>query len=154
MATLLFKTPVPVQPKMDNRFIVEFPEQFNIEPWVFQSITKPRITLKEKTFNFFNIWKYSTVKSTWSNIEMTMLDPIGPSSSAAIKDLIEFCDVNQGDTLFSFTIKALDPTGIEVETWTIDVESLVSVDFGSYDYSKDGIQKITMILKPSDCRLS
>ncbi len=154
MAKLFRAIPIAQEPKRNNRFIVEFPEQFNIEPYVIQSTTKPRLTFTQKTFNLFNIWKYSTVKSTWSNIEMTLFDPIGPSSSAAVVDLIKFCDVNQGDTLFSFTIKALDPTGIEVETWTIDVDSLVSVDFGSYDYSKDGLQKITMILKPSDCRLS
>ncbi len=142
MAELMFKVPVEVEPKRDSRFIVEFPTEFNIESWCIQGATKP-------------LW----VNGEWQNIEIELIDPIGPSMSVAIVSLMEFFKKNKPGlfskkkSLFSINIKSLDPTGVEVEKWTIGIEKLISVDFGSFHYGSDDIQKISIILKPSDCIL-
>jgi hypothetical protein len=164
MATLQFKAPkmpsLTFDPKRKYGFLVEFPEELNIKPYAIQRITKPSVKFSKKEINLFNIIKYSSLKYKWNNIEIELFDLIYPSTSAAVVDLIEFCENKKGKK-FTFKIKVLDPfrEGIEngagdvLETWTIDVQDIVSVDFGKYDYGSKEVQKIKLILKPSDCRL-
>lgn len=143
MAELMFNVPSKIDIKRDNRFIVEFPKEFGIESYFIQGTTKP-------------MW----INGEWQNIQIEFIDPIGPSMSVAIVSLMEFFKKNKPGffskkrSLFSINIKALDPTGVEVEKWTIGIEKLISVDFGSYHYGNDDIQKISLILKPSDCTLN
>lgn len=160
MAILQFKTP-EFDPKRAYGFVVEFPEELNIKPYTIQRITKPSVKFTKKEINFLNILKYSSLKGKWNNIEITLFDLIYPSTSAALVNLVEFCDNKKGKK-FTFKIKVLDPVmegsengvGEVIETWTIDVHSIVSVDFGKYDYGSKEIQKLKLILKPSDCRLN
>ena len=143
MAELFRPIPLHYQPKIDNLFIVEFPEYFNMPPYFIQGVTKPKLE-----------------KGKWSNITVETLDPIYPSMTSSVVDLIHFCELNKPSffskkrNLFSFSIKALDPTGLEVEEWIIDVKQLVSVDFGDFSYADKEFQKIKLIFKPSDCRLN
>lgn len=144
MATLVCKVPVLLEIKRENRFIVEFPKEFDIESWLVRSISRP---------HFKN--------NKWENIEMTFMDPIGPSTSERLFKLINkykkkglFSFLKKD--IFTFQIQSLDPVGQVVETWSVDVKELVSVDFGKYDYGvkdEDSLQIIKMILKPSNCTL-
>lgn len=139
---ILEKLPIPFEVKRNNRFVVEFPKEIEIESWVIQSITKPKL-----------------INGCWANIDIVMLDPINPSTSQAVMKMIEYCDKNKPSlfskkrSLFTFTIKVLDPVGVEVEEWVINVEEFLSADFGNVDYSSDDIQKIKISLQPLNCKL-
>lgn len=140
----IFK-PIPkeFEPKRDNRFVVEFPESFEIAPWIIQSITMPKLT-----------------NDKWENIELSMMDPIGPSASKSTIKLIDFCKKNKpgffkkNKNLFTISISLLDATGVGVEKWTIDIKELISVDFGNLDYREATLKTVKIILKPGDCRLN
>lgn len=148
MADMIIKLPSQYEPKVSNRFIVEFPEHFNMPPYFIQSVTKPRLINRK--------W---WMGNKWENIEIKTLDPIGPSMTSAVVEFIDFCELNKPSLfsknreLFEFTIKALDPTGIEVEKWVIGVKKLISVDFGKFDYENKDLQVIKILLKPSYCIL-
>jgi uncharacterized protein (DUF3820 family) len=71
METNIAKGFVPFEPKYENRFIVEFPEEFNIFNWSVTSITKP---------------KFSYGK--WENMRLVFVDPVGPSTSARLYKLV------------------------------------------------------------------
>lgn len=141
MSTLVFKMP-EIEPKTNHRFVVEFPMELNIESYWVQSISKPKM-----------------VNGKWENITITFIDLIGPSTSDTIFKLIGYCKkkkpgiFSKKRPLFSIKIKSLDPTGFELEAWTINIEKLIAVDFGDYDYGSDDIQTIQVVLKPLDCRL-
>jgi hypothetical protein len=127
------------EPKRNNRFLVEFPEQFNVQQWSIQKINKP---------------KFSDGK--WENIKIEFIDPIAPSTSQSLFKIVEFLktNVNDSKTLFDIKIKSLDPTGVEVEEWIVNVEKVLTISFGELDYGDDKIQQPYLILKPLDCILN
>jgi hypothetical protein len=127
----------PFEPKINNRFIVEFPTEVDIEKYFIKSITKP---------------KYHN--NTWQNIRINFYDPIDPSTSHRLFNIIDKLRINNLKILNSFKIKTLDPTGVTIEQWVIYVDEILTIDFGHFDYSNDGIQTPYMIIKPSNCILN
>jgi hypothetical protein len=145
--------PVPVEqePKRENRFAVEFPGEFELESFLVQKLDKPSITITSTGYE-------------WNNIKIEFIDVIGPNTSRRIYDIIEFCKKQKNkkkwfffkkkqNILFTIYIKSLDPTGVEIERWAINVKDLVSADFGDLDYGSGDMQKCSMTLKPSYCVL-
>lgn len=120
--------------KRNNRFLVNLPKEIDIEPWVITGVSKPKL---------FN--------GQWGHIHMYFVDPIGPSTSQRLFILIN--DIKEKNYKFNFTIESLDPTGVVVEEWFIDVEEVDEIDFGNLDMQDDNIQRIKMIIKPSNCVL-
>lgn len=130
---------IQCEPKTNNRFLVEFPEQFNVRQWSTQKINKP---------------KFSDGK--WENIKIEFIDPIVPSTSQSLFKIVEFLKTNVNDKkiLFDIKIKSLDPTGVEVEEWVVNVEKVLTINFGELDYGDYKIQQPYLILKPLDCILN
>lgn len=138
--------PFQYEYKRINRFMVEFPEELGLESWMVQNISKPKFE-----------------NNKWQNIEIDFIDPIGPSASQKLHELIRLNNNKKFQILdlfkkhkkpiFEFTILALDPTGVEVEKWIICVKAILYVDFGKFDYNNDNITHLKMILKPLDCVL-
>lgn len=124
------------EPKQKNRFSVDFPIETNIDSWYVKSIDKPKFD------NF-----------VWQNIEIEILDIIGPSSGQDINNFINFITKQKeenNEILFEFKIHSLDPTGIMVDEWVIQVEG-VRIDFGEFDYSINEQSTIKIIVKPLNC---
>ena len=139
--------PVPVEhePKRNNLFTVEFPDEFGIESFLVKKINRPKLVLLNDRYE-------------WENFNIEFYDTIGLSMSKSMIKLIQFCAdkksiLNNNRPLFNFSIKSLDPTGVEIEEWVIEVEDLLKVDFGDCDYSDDGLQIVSIVLKPFDCIL-
>ncbi len=141
------RSPVTQEPRFEYRYIVKFPTDLHIPNWCFQLITKPQFKNGE-----------------WSDIEINILDFIGPKSPSKI--IYEFIEKTTKEKLvftplpkykkitnssFNFTITDLDPTGIEIGEWLIEVNNIVSVDYGTCRYNSKDIQFLTVILKVKDC---
>jgi len=128
-----------VEMKYQCKFVVEFPENLGLSSWVVTRITKPQ---------------YSYDK--WGQIQIGFVDPIGPSTSEALYNLIEIIKVfkehNSPSPLFIFKIKSLDPVGGVIEVWEIGVGDVVNINFGSLDYNSDSPQEPTMIIQPAYCK--
>lgn len=137
--------PLECEPKRKNRFIVNFPHIFEIPSFSIQEISRPKL--------FFDVDDYR-----WQNIEINLIDLIGPSTSNGLMNIISFCkelktNNNKNEILFSFIINDLDPTGVTVGTWIIDVKELILVDFGNYDYNSEDLQTCKLVLEPLNCRI-
>ena len=131
--------PMQYEVKRNDRFSVEFPEQFNIQSWSVQKINKPKFT-----------------DGKWENIRVDFIDSIVPSTSQCLFDVVNFIKTNNSDNknLFEVRIKSLDPTGEVVEEWLICVENVLTINFGELDYGNHEFQKPFLILKPLNCVLS
>lgn len=129
---------VQYEPKRNNRFIVEFPEIFGIEKNSITKVNKPKFT-----------------DNKWEDIRVDFVDLIGPSTSQSLYKIIDFINKNDDDNkkLFGFIIASLDPTGMVVETWRIDVEKVLTINFGELDYSDTETQKPYLIVRPLNCVL-
>jgi len=126
------------EPKRNNRFLVQFPEQFNVQQWSIKKINKPKFT-----------------DGKWENIKVEFIDPIAPSTSQSLFKIVDFLKINVNDSkiLFNIKIKSLDPTGVGAEEWVIDVEKVLTINFGELDYGDDKMQQPYLILKPLNCVL-
>lgn len=131
MSETIIKMPIPYEPKKQNRWVVKFKEPFNnIKEWCVAKTTRPKI-----------------VDNNWEDIEITLRDPISPSTSQAVMDGLRA--TNNKIIPISYDLEILDPTGVTVEKWAI--EAIVKeVDFGELNYSNDDLIHIKMILEPTN----
>ena len=124
------KAPFEFEIKVTNRYLVEFPKEFNIDSWCIQKISKPKFT-----------------DGKWENIRMEFIDIISPSISKTLFNNLNKCD-------FQIKIISLDQTMKSIEEWVIQVEKILTVDFGELNYNNQEIQKIFLIVKPVNCILN
>lgn len=123
------------EPKRKNRFMVTFPTEFNIPQHFVRWHTKPKLT-----------------RQGWSNIEITLMDPIGPSMTQRVMDYIRG-GLWIHNVPFNLIIESLDPTGIVVERWSLENCEVIEFDFGENDYTSDDTSTIKLKIKPTDCIL-
>ena len=136
------------EPKRQNRFIIEFPKEFGIQEWLVNVASRPKYKLGMYGLN-----------GRWEDMTITFKDPIGPSSTKSLYNLIMVVEELKKVTLpslplFIYKILMLDPTGVVVETWDIAVQDIISVEFGQdLDYSSDEMQTPKMTIRPLYCHL-
>lgn len=133
------------EPQKKNRFVLEFPEYFNIASYFVTLTSRPSIKFDDKKFLGFI---YSR-KIEWLPLTIKMLDPIGQSSSQGLMNVIN----NHFNEYFNVTIKMLDPTGETIEEWKIKDCLIKSIDFGILDYNDDGLADCILVLQPTSVEL-
>lgn len=123
------------EPKKTNRWLVKFPEEFEIPEYTLKSITKP---------------KY--INGKWDDIRITFNAIANKQLEIGLKKMIYTQGKTNINWTFKFTIEDLDPTGVVIGKWEIKVDEVVSIDFGGeLTYHDDKIQEIVLIVKPYDC---
>lgn len=122
-------------PHIMNRFIVRFPYEFDIPEFMIKELNKPKL-----------------INGNWSNIEILLYTLIGPSTSRCLLKIDEFAKKNSNkEKLFDFTIDCLDPEGLSIEKWWIEVGSIPEIDFGYLSYSENGSVLSKLTIKPLNC---
>lgn len=139
-----FRFPI-LEPILENRFCVYFPEIFEIESFLIQKITAPKLRLIANEYQ-------------WNNITISFIDAIAHSISEKLLKITEFCKIQKKNpktdkTLFSFRINNLDATGLVVQSIIIDVKDVISVNLGESDYGRTKLKMCHLILKPLNCRI-
>ena len=124
--------PQQFEPMRTNRFLVELPVQFEIPSHFITEANRP----------IFNVHTRS-----WESFQIKIVTPVAPSISERL------LYVQNNYTHFTFQIKILDPTGVVVEHWGIDVESY-TIDYGHLNYNEDNILCATITINPSNCYLN
>lgn len=134
---LLISTEKPIsltEPKLKNRFLIRFSENFGFKDWTFTKTNRPIIT---NTGNRF----------VWNEINLILYDTINPSASECVMKLIE------NNKPFDYFMDILDPTGVVIEKWKICGCVITYVNFGELDYSNNSLAEISMIIKPTSIKL-
>ena len=121
------------EPLMRNRFIVKFPIEYGIKEWHISKVTA-----------------VSYRNSKWDEIEITFKDPAFDSLINILNLFKENTDITP---LFTFNIEILDAKNIIVKKWEISVGSVLSVDFGEFDYSNDSLIEAKLLIQPLSCNL-
>jgi hypothetical protein len=153
--------PVQYEPKRENRFFAEFPSELGIEIWKIQQFKAPTYTANSVEIPFINMVNYVEGQAKWEEMDIVLLDTIGPSTSQQVMEWVrlhtESLTGRQGYAAGykkDIILKSLDPTGIEVEKWTLEQCMITSVDFGNNDMSSDEIKNITITVQPFRCILN
>lgn len=108
------KSHPPYEPKMTNRWIVEFPKEYHIPEWVGKAVTLP-------TYPF----------SQGGKITVVLRDPIALSTTSAIMEYLD------NPKPFKLKINVLDPVGIKIEKWILKGCLITSIDWSTLDYESN-----------------
>lgn len=150
MADLLIKMPLDYEPLRQNRWLMRFPSDLGIMEWYLSKASRPKIKQADVAIDFLNTKTHVVGKYEWESMQVTLRDPIGPSASQAVMEWVrlhsESVTGRQGYACGykrDVEIEMLDPTGVVVQKWILKNVMLTDVDFGSLDYSQDGLAEIT-----------
>jgi hypothetical protein len=160
MADLLMKMPIPYEPKRQNRFILRFPSTLGINEWFVESSARPHIVINPVPIPFLNTETYVAGRFTWSTINVTFRDPIGPSASQALMEWVRLhAESVTGRMGYAagykknVDLEMLDPTGVVVEKWILEGTFLSDVNFNQLAYNTDALATITATLRMDRCIL-
>jgi len=156
------------EPKRNYRFKVQFTGlQTNSEAetsivWWAKKVTKPAFTVGESTHKMLNHTFHFPSTVTWETVTLTMVDPISPSTTNMMMDLLSTSgyklpgrDVNvgtvskalMGQALGTVSIVHLDADSNPLETWTLKNVFIKSVKFSDLDYDSEDLSTCDLELR-------
>lgn len=160
MADMLRPVPIDIEPKRQNRWVLEFPADLEFAEWMVQTAARPTVNVNPVEIPFMNTSTYVAGRSTWGTIGVTFIDPIGPSATQKVIQWIRQCIEHSTGRMGYATnykknlvLKMLDPAGETVEKWLVEGAFITDADFGSLDYSSDSLAEVSITLRPDRCVL-
>ena len=161
MAEMIRDIPFKYEPKRVNRFFAEFSEELGIEVWLIQKFKRPSMKINSVQIQFMNEQNYVAGRYSWEEMQLTFLDPIGPSTSQILMEWVrlhaESLTGREGYAAGykkNILLKAVDPTGVEVEKWTLEQCMVTAIDFGENSYEDDTLTNIQLTIQPWRCILN
>jgi len=153
--------PFEYEPKRVNRFFAKFDSTIGVEVWAVQKFKRPSMKINSVAIPYMNEQTYVMGRYTWDTVSVTFLDPIGPSTSQILMEWVRLgAESLTGRMGYAagyqknIILTSLDPTGVEIEKWTLEKCQIVSIDFGENDYGSDELTNITLELQPYKCILN
>ena len=126
-----FPQPITYEPTVSNSFILKFPTEMGIQSWIVKSVSAPKF-----------------IDGKWDNTIVSLKninDEIAPPPRGARKLLWE--------KNFNITIEFLNAHGVTLQKWLIEIEKVISIDFGGIlSYEKDEINTIDIVMKTKNCK--
>ena len=161
MAEVLMGVPFEYEPKRVNRFFAEFPDDVGVEVWKVRTFKRPAMNINVIEVPYINQKNYVAGIYNWESMDITFIDPIGPSTSNQLMEWVRLhAESLTGRMGYAagykknILLKSLDPTGIEVEKWFLEQCMVTSIDFGDNDQTQDELQMITVTIQPWRCILN
>lgn len=162
MAEISLATTVPIlyEPKLKNRWTVEFPTDIGIQTFMMESFQRPTITINSKEIPFMNTSTYVSGRFTWGEMTMNIRDFIAPSTAQAVMEWVRLSSESAtGRSGYAsgyaktLNLKLLDGPGVAVEQWRLQNCIITSADFGSLSYSDDELAMVSVTIQPQNCIL-
>jgi len=130
------------EPKKTNRFLVRFPEELDIPKELIYKIKRPT---------------YHIHDNEWAPMEIGFHDSMSYSVSKKllvyVNDNVIGRDIDETVCLFTFHIDIVDPKNVVIESWVINVNKILSIDFPELSYYSDEVSQCKMLIKPLSCML-
>lgn len=147
----MFDTAFSWEPKRQHQFIMEVQ---GIPSYLIKTSAKPSMTNGEVALDMINVKRYVKGKSEWNSIEVTLYDAIVPSGAQAVMEWVrlhhESATGRDGYSSFykkEVRLHQLSPLGEVIEEWILKGAFITESNFGTYDWSSDAVQEISMTLR-------
>ena len=129
------------EPKQANRFIMYVD---GIPSYVIKAISAVTLEQGEVVLNHINVYTKVKGKTKWSDLTMTLFDPITPSGAQATMEWVRlhhesvtgrdgYSDMYKKDV----TINVLGPVGDIVSEWIIKGAFIKGANFGEYNWDTE-----------------
>ena len=138
------------EPKLANRFIFYID---GMPAYLVKNADRPKYTNEVVTLEHINIKRKVKGKSDWSDISVTLYDPVTPSGAQAVMEWVRlshesvtgrdgYSDFYKKDIRFN----TLGPVGDVVEEWICKGAFVNNVDFGAGDWSSSEPMQINLTI--------
>ena len=138
------------EPKLANRFIMEID---GIPSFMVKTANRPKLESEVVELDHINLKRKIKGKSNWTDITITLYDPIVPSGAQAVMEWIRTGheSITGRDGYADFYKKNIDfymlgPVGDKVEQWKIVGAWISSAEFGDVDWSSNDPVMITLTI--------
>jgi hypothetical protein len=138
------------EPKLQNRFIMEID---GIPSFMVKSANRPKIESEVVELDHINLKRKIKGKSNWTDITITMYDPIVPSGAQSVMEWVRTSheSITGRDGYADFYKKnidfyALGPVGDKVEQWKLVGAFISNAEFGDFNWSTSDPVEITLTI--------
>jgi len=125
-----------------------------VDAFTLKTASRPALEFGESVIDYINQKRFISAKGTWQPLNVTLYDPIVPSSSAKVMEWVRLCWENttgrMGYAQFykkTINLHLLDPVGSVVENWEMQGTWIQQSNFGDLDYSADDPVEIACVLR-------
>jgi hypothetical protein len=147
------------EPKVKNRFIMYVD---GIPAYIIKKIGPISVDNGEIKLNHINVYRKIKGRALWSDVELTLHDPITPSGAQSVMEWyrLHHESVTGRDGYSDFykkdvTVNILGPVGDIVSEWIIKGAFIKSANFGDYSWDEDAAaQELTVNLGMDYCILN
>ena len=144
--------PTKFEPQQKRRFLLAIE---GIDSYIIKTAGRPKMTTQQIKIPWINSTRYIAGKSEFSEMAVTLLDPIAPSGAQQVMEWMRltFESVSGRGGYADFykrdiQVKMLDPVGTVVQLWDIKGAWLVDSDFGDLSYDSDtDLAEITLSIR-------
>ncbi len=138
------------EPKQSNRFIFYID---GMPAYLVKQADRPKYTNEVVTLDHINVKRKVKGKSDWSDISVTLYDPVTPSGAQAVMEWVRlshesvtgrdgYSDFYKKDIRFN----TLGPVGDVVEEWICKGAFVNNADFGAGDWSSSEPMQINLTI--------
>jgi hypothetical protein len=138
------------EPKLANRFIMEID---GIPSYMVKTANRPKLESEVVELDHINLKRKIKGKSNWTDITITLYDPIVPSGAQSVMEWIRTGheSITGRDGYADFYKKNIDfymlgPVGDKVEQWKLVGAFISSAEFGDVDWSSNEPVMITLTI--------
>jgi len=138
------------EPKLQNRFIMEID---GIPSFMVKSANRPKIESEVVELDHINLKRKIKGKSNWTDITITLYDPIVPSGAQSVMEWIRTSheSITGRDGYADFYKKnidfyALGPVGDKVEQWKLVGAFISNAEFGDFNWNTSDPVEITLTI--------
>jgi hypothetical protein len=149
----LFNSAFSWEPKYSNRFIMQLAGT-NIPAYLVKAASRPTITNGEIVLDHINIDRKVKGKSRWSDVSITIYDPITSEGAQAVMEWVRFHhesltgrDGYSSDYKRDLEFYALSALGEKIENWTLKGAFISDANFGEMDWGTEDAVTIGLTLK-------
>lgn len=149
--------PNKFEPKRKNRWVLMIE---GIDAYIIKTAARPQVTTEEVEIPFINSRRYLAGKTTFSQMNVTLHDPIAPSGAQQVMEWIRlhFESVSGRSGYADFykrdiQLKMLDPVGTVVELWDIKGAFITDANFNEVTYEDGAPVEISLTLRYDNCVL-
>jgi hypothetical protein len=150
--------PNKFEPKRKYRWIFQIE---GIDAFLMKTTQRPTFNFEEIRLDYVNAVRYLNGKMTWSELRVSLYDPIAPSGAQEVMEWIRthyesvsgragYADFYKRDC----QIKLLDPVGTVVELWDLKGAMIRSANFQDLDYTDNNTpMSVDLTLRIDNCVL-
>ena len=146
------------EPKVQNRFVMYMD---GIPSFLVKNVKAPTFVDNVVKLDHINSYRKIRGKREWSDMTMTLYDPITPSGAQAVMEWArlsyESVTGRAGYSDFykkDLTLNVLGPVGDIVGEWIIKGAFLQTGDFGQFDWSSDAVVDLNITVAMDYCILN